>query len=61
MNTNNICFHGEIKKIIWIPLLSEAVMYGYFYQAYSYHGETLLASEKCGEAIRGLQEGIAGL
>ena len=36
-------------------------MYGYFYQAYSYHGETLLASEKCGEAIRGLQEGIAGL
>ena len=29
-------------------------------QAYSYHGETLLAEEKCGEAIRGLQEGIAG-
>ncbi|KAL5008433.1 hypothetical protein ScPMuIL_014014 [Solemya velum] len=25
--------------------------------AYSYHGETLLAQDKCGEAIRGLQEG----
>ena len=31
-----------------------------YFQAYCYHSETLLASEKCGEAIRGLQEGIAG-
>lgn len=27
-----------------------------FYQAYCYHGQTLLASDKCGEAIRSLQE-----
>lgn len=25
-------------------------------QAYCYHGQTLLASDKCGEAIRSLQE-----
>uniref|UniRef100_A0A3B3C3Z4 BRO1 domain-containing protein BROX n=1 Tax=Oryzias melastigma TaxID=30732 RepID=A0A3B3C3Z4_ORYME len=27
-----------------------------FYMAYCYHGQTLLASDKCGEAIRSLQE-----
>lgn len=26
------------------------------WQAYCYHGQTLLASDKCGEAIRSLQE-----
>lgn len=26
------------------------------HQAYCYHGQTLLASDKCGEAIRSLQE-----
>ncbi|KAK3093899.1 hypothetical protein FSP39_021601 [Pinctada imbricata] len=31
-----------------------------FYTAYAYcyHGESLLAQDKCGEAIRGLQEGV---
>ena len=28
----------------------------FFNQAYCYHGQTLLASDKCGEAIRSLQE-----
>lgn len=28
----------------------------FLYQAYCYHGQTLLASDKCGEAIRSLQE-----
>lgn len=27
-------------------------------QAYCYQGETLLAQDKCGEAVRGLQEGV---
>ena len=27
-------------------------------QAYSYNGEALLAEDKCGEACRGLQEGV---
>ena len=40
------------------PLVSSCHLI--FFQAYSYHGETLLAEEKCGEAIRGLQEGIKG-
>jgi hypothetical protein len=28
------------------------------FQAHSYNGEGLLAQDKCGEAIRGLQEGV---
>lgn len=30
----------------------------YHSAAYSYHGEALLAQDKCGEAVRGLQEGV---
>ncbi|KAL3872657.1 hypothetical protein ACJMK2_035872 [Sinanodonta woodiana] len=30
----------------------------YLAYAYSYHGETLLTQDKCGEAIRGMQEAI---
>ena len=42
-------------------LVSDLVCYCWTFpsaQAHSYNGETLLAQDKCGEAIRGLQESI---
>ena len=39
-------------------LYIDNVVWTILFQAHSYNGETLLAQDKCGEAIRGLQESV---
>jgi len=43
----------KTRPITYIPEVVVAVM---FVQAYNYHGETLLAQDKCGDAIKCLEE-----
>lgn len=48
-----------LKKKLSVNLVEERIdLFFLVEQAYCYQGENLLAQDKCGEAVRGLQEGV---
>ena len=50
-----MCIH-LIWICVWIPGIFLVLFMLWFGQAYNYHGETLLAQDKCGDAIKCLEE-----
>ena len=60
---NLSCQVGSIQLTLYVYYQLEAdgpmLMLSSLFQAYNYHGENLLAEDKCGEAIRCLQESVA--